>query len=80
MTLEILPCIVETVNYQVVTYGSLREKGEEAKARKRELIKAGIEERSINDFVQDAESGKGDVCGDDKRLEAYLEILSILGL
>ena len=61
MTLEILPCIVETVNYQVVTYGSLREKGEEAKARKRELIKAGIEERYINDLIQDAESGEGDV-------------------
>lgn len=61
MTLEILPCIVETINYQVVTYESLRGKGEEAKARKRELIKAGIEERSINDFVQDAESGEGDV-------------------
>jgi len=43
VALEILACTVETVNYQVVTYESLRGKGEEAKARKSELIKAGIE-------------------------------------
>ncbi|ADX82777.1 hypothetical protein GO599_13820 [Sulfolobus islandicus] len=80
MALEILPCIVETVNYQVVTYESLRGKGEEAKAKEDELIKAGIEEKYIDDFIEDAESGEGDVCGDNKRLEAYLEVLSILGL
>ncbi|ACP44853.1 hypothetical protein YG5714_0558 [Sulfolobus islandicus Y.G.57.14] len=80
MALEILPCIVETVNYQVLTYESLRGKGEEAKTRKSELMKAGIEEKYINDFIEDAESGEGDVCGDGKRLEAYLEILSVLGL
>lgn len=61
MTLEILPCIVETINYQVVTYESLRGKGEEAKAKKSELIKDRIEEKYINDFIQDAESGEGDV-------------------
>jgi len=30
MALEILPCIVETVNYQVLTYESFRGEGEEA--------------------------------------------------
>jgi predicted nucleotide-binding protein (sugar kinase/HSP70/actin superfamily) len=79
MTLEILPCIVETVNYQVVTYESLRGKGEEAKARKNDLIKAGIEEKYIKDFAEDVESAERAICGNEERLSVYLEILDIIG-
>lgn len=37
--------------------------------RKNELIKTGIEENYINDFIEGAERIEGDVCGDCKRLE-----------
>ncbi|AGJ62776.1 hypothetical protein [Saccharolobus islandicus] len=80
MALEILPCIVETVNYQVVTYESLRGKGEEIRKRKDELIKAGIEEKYIEDLAEDVESVEGAICGNEKRLNAYLEILNIIGI
>jgi hypothetical protein len=80
MALEIIPCIVETVNYQVVTCESLREKGEEAKASKSELIKAGIEEKYIKDFAEDVESTEGAICGNEKRLSVYSEILYIIGM
>jgi hypothetical protein len=80
MALEILPCIVETVNYQVVTYESLRGKGEEIRKRKGDLIKAGIEEKYIKDFAEDVESAEGAICGNEERLSAYLEILNIIGV
>ncbi|MQL56244.1 hypothetical protein [Acidianus ambivalens] len=80
MALEILPCIVETVNYQVVTHESLRGKGEEIRKRKDELIKAGIEEKYVEDLAEDVESAEGAICGNEKRLNAYLEILNIIGI
>ncbi|MCI4437777.1 MAG: hypothetical protein JHC33_13305, partial [Ignisphaera sp.] len=57
--------------------GTLRGKGEEAKARKSELIKAGIEVKCLYDFIEDVENRERGVCGDDERHDAYLEILSI---
>jgi hypothetical protein len=56
----------------------LRGKGEEAKAKKRELIKSGIEEKYIKDFAEDFEGAEGAICGNEERLSVYLEILDVI--
>ena len=56
----------------------MRGKGEEAKAKKRELIKSGIEEKYIKDFAEDFEGAEGAICGNEERLSVYLEILDVI--
>ena len=75
MAYEILPCIVDTTTYEVLTFESIRELADVIKAKKEELIKKGISERYINDFIEDLETSEGAICGSSERLEAYLDIL-----
>ena len=73
---EMLPCIVETVTNQVVTYESLRGLSEVIKAREEELVKTGIDKKYIEDFIEDIETLQGPICGSEDRVIAYIEILN----
>jgi len=75
-----LSCIVETTNFDVITYEALRGKSGEVKASEKEPLKRGITKEYIEDFIDDVEHAEGAICGEIKRLDAYLEILDIIGL
>jgi hypothetical protein len=58
----------------------LRGKSVEVKANEKELLKRGIKKEYIEDFIDNAEHAEGAICGEIKRLDAYLDILDIIGL
>ena len=79
MEFQVMPCIVETVSNEVVTFESLRGISERVARKRGELIRAGVKEEYIEDFVYDAEHSTGPICGSQERIEAYLTILEVLG-
>ena len=79
MRFQVMPCIVETVGNEVVTFESLRGISERVVQRRGELIRAGVKEEYIEDFAYDAEHSTGPICGSQERIEAYLAILEVLG-
>ena len=72
---EVLPCIVETVTNQVITYESLRGLSKVIKAKEEELVEAGIDRKFIEDFAEDVENAEGAICGTEERVRAYIQIL-----
>mgnify|MGYP001773670329 CR=1 FL=1 len=79
MGFQVMPCIVETVSNDVVAFESLRGISERMIQRREDLIRAGVKEEYIEDFVYDAEHSTGPICGSQERIEAYLTILEVLG-
>ena len=74
-----MPCIVETVSNEVVTFESLRGVSREVAKKRGELIRAGVKEEYIEDFIYEVEHSTGPICGSLERIEAYLAILEVLG-
>ena len=78
MGFQVMPCIVETVSNEVVTFESLRGVSRKVAQKRGELIRAGVKEEYIEDFAYDAEHSTGPICGSLERIEAYLTILEVL--
>ena len=78
MAHEALPCLVDTITYEVVTYDSLRELVSKIKEKEDELINMGIEKKYIDDLVDDIENSSGPICGSSQRIETYIAILDLI--
>ena len=79
MAYGVMPCIVETVSNEVVTFESLRGISERVIQRREDLISAGVKEEYIEDFIYEVEHSTGPICGSLEKIEAYLAILEVLG-
>ena len=80
MGFQVMPCIVETVSNEVVTFESLRGVSKKVIQAREDLIRAGVKEEYIEDFVYEAENSTGPICGSLERIEAYLAILEAVGV
>ena len=78
MAHEALPCVVDTITYEVVTYDSLRELVAKIREKEDELINMGIEKKYIDDLIDDIENSSGPVCGSRERIEVYVTILDLI--
>mgnify|MGYP001770720388 FL=1 len=78
MAHEALPCVVDTITYEVVTYDSLRELVAKIREKEDELINMGIEKKYIDDLIDDIENSSGPVCGSRERIETYIAILDLI--